>query len=143
MGTLDYSKDRAFKDAESAFQYLMQAQYKTVFLYNSVSKTLTSEIQKLYSLIREENSKVADMDNQWVATNPYYWDDIDGCLAVRCAEISISTVADTVGKIALFTGYNKSVLVQHSDEPSNADKVGVPGMKALSSLALLGYMASK
>lgn len=73
MGTLDYSKDRAFKDAESAFQYLMQAKYKTVFLYNSVSKTLASEIQKLYSLIREENSKIADMDNQWVATNPYYW----------------------------------------------------------------------
>ena len=98
MGTLDYSKDRAFKDAESAFQYLMQAEYKTVFLYNSVSKTLTSEIQKLYSLIREENSKIADMDNQWVATNPYYWDEgnCNGWYGFKMTGDEYDQISDTV-----------------------------------------------
>ena len=61
---------------------------------------------------------------------------LDGCLSVQCAEISGGTFEENADKLAMFSGWNYRVL---SDV--NAHKA--PSMKAMTSLAMLGYLATQ
>lgn len=139
-GVLKTEHSRSFKEAQPAFEYLMGAKYKTVFLYNSQLKKLRVEVDRLFDLIREHNGTISNMDDQFIATNGYYFDDIDGCLAVKCCEISIDRVADSLGTVALITGFNKSVLVDTTAKKADDVPIGVPGKKAMTSFAMLGYL---
>lgn len=142
-GVLKTERSRSFKEAQPAFEYLMGAKYKTVFIYNSRTKELVEEVNRLFDLIRHHNASISNMDDQYVATNGYYFDDIDGCLAVKCCEISIDRVADSLGTVALLTGFNRSVLVDTSTKKAEDVPIGVPGKKAMTSFAMLGYLMSK
>ena len=141
MGVLKDSRERSFQKAKDALEYIYNTEYQHIFLYDSNRERLSKEIHEFYMGIKERNREIGDINKQMVATNPYFWDDIDGCLAVRCAEIGISPVEETLGTIALFTGFNKNVLViKDEEEGATANKIGIPGMKAFTSLAMLGCM---
>ena len=141
MGVLKDDRERSFKKAKDALEYIYNTEYQHIFLYDSNRERLSKEIHEFYMGVKERNREIGDINKQMVATNPYFWDDIEGCLAVRCAEIGISPVEETLGTIALFTGFNKDVLViKDEEEGTTANKIGMPGMKALTSLALLGSM---
>lgn len=113
MGTLSWCKHAISANADEAFSKVISRDGReTVILYKSFQneKELHIEIKKLYQKIKEYNKNVDFVDEQLLPTNPYFWDDIDGCLGVKCAEIDIDTVENCNGKIALFAGWNKSVL---------------------------------
>lgn len=122
VSTLGYGRHEniAVKKAEEAYAILKNNKFHHVILYNSVTSKLNKEISKLYKLIKAENATITELDQQWLPIYPYYWDDIDGCLAVRCAEISMNTFEHNKGGIALFTGWNYSVLT-HPEEKSQVD----------------------
>lgn len=133
---IGWIRDRAAKTAEEAINLMFEKGNRTVFLYNSCGKTLSAEISKFYEEIRRRNAAIEDINQQTLPTNPYIWNDIDGCLAVECAEISGGTFAENASGLAMFTGWNYRVLTD-----VNARKA--PSMKAMTSLAMLGYAATK
>ena len=139
VSTLDMCRNIAFKDSGTAVSYLFHSgelKKTSIILYSSNSKELSREIEKFYSAIQRYNSEVDNPNEQILPTNPYFWDDIDGCLYVRCAEIGVDTVSNNAGTIALFTGYNTRVIAKEFDRvPVNN--------KAMASLALLGRLAGE
>lgn len=139
VSTLDMCRNIAFKDSDTAVSYLFhngELKKTSIILYSSNSTKLSREIEELYSAIQKYNSEVDNPNEQILPTNPYFWDDIDGCLYVRCAEIGIDTVSNNAGTVALFTGYNTRVIAKEFDRvPVNA--------KAMISLALLGRLAGE
>lgn len=134
-GTLAYAKHNGIlaKTAEEAYKIITNSKYHTVILYNSVEHKLDIELNKLFNMIKSDNTKVSDINQQWLPTNPYYWDDIDGCLGVKCAEVSMNTYEKNGGGIAMFTGWNYSVL-NKIDAKKRLDS------KTLTTLAMLGSM---
>lgn len=134
--SISWMKDRAAKTADEAIKLMFEQGHKTVFLYNSCGKTLSTEISKFYAEIRRRNSIIEDINQQILPTNPYYWNDIDGCLAVQCAEISGGTFEENADKLAMFSGWNHQVL-------SDVTARKAPSTKAMTSLAMLGYLATQ
>jgi hypothetical protein len=133
LGTLSRCNHAISANADEAFNKVVSGDgRKTVILYRSFQneKELHNEIKKLYQKIKEYNRNVDSVEKQLIPTNPYFWDDIDGCLGVRCAEIDIGTVENCDGKIALFAGWNKSVLFKDTELRVSS--------KAMASLALFG-----
>lgn len=105
MGTLSALKPCGCvaKTSDEAIQLLYSGQHRSVIMYSSNSKTLSKALREVYEVIRERNQSVPDVGQQMLPTEPYYWDDIDGCLAVRCAEISVDTVSASEGYLFLFS----------------------------------------
>ena len=135
MGTLGWCKDRIAKTAEDAVRMVLEENQQTVFFAEYSSKTLAKKINDFFAAIKKHNEAIDDINQQLLPTNPYHWDAIDGCLPVKCAEISVNTYANNAGNLALFSGWNYSVL----SEPSAREPIS---MKALSSLAMLGYLTN-
>lgn len=136
LGILSWCNHAISANADEAFNKVASGDgRKTVILYRSFQneKELHNEIKKLYQKIKEYNINVDSVEEQLIPTNPYFWNDIDGCLGVRCAEIDIDTVENCDGKIALFAGWNKSVLFKDTELCVSS--------KAMASLALLGSLA--
>lgn len=138
MGTLGYVKASGIvaKTAEEAYNIIKNDESHSVVLYNSVVSQLDKEVDKLFRLIKGENTKISEVNRQWLPTYPYYWNDIDGCLAVRCAEISMDTFEHNAGGIALFTEWNYDVLT-NPDERKPLDS------KVLTTLVMIGSMIKK
>lgn len=134
MSTLDWCQDVACKTAEEAIEKLYSGTH-SIILYHSNTKVLDQEIEKVYAEIKSRNSKIEDIDQQMLPTNPYYWADIDGCLAVTCAEIGMNTFEVNAECLPLFTGYNYSVI-------SDPEARKPLSSKAMASMAMLGAMAT-
>ena len=135
MNTLSLVRNIAAKTAEEAIDLMFNQGKKTVILYSSSAKRLNAEISKFYEEIRRRNADINDINKQILPTNPYYWRDIDGCLAVECAEISGGTFAQNAESIAMFSGWNYSVLTDVTARKTLSEK-------AMNSLAMLGYAAT-
>lgn len=133
VGCLKTCKESITRTAEEAIEKLYNSKYHVAFIIGSDKSKLSSEIDKVYEEIKQRNKQVEDLDNQMLPTLPYFWDDIDGCLAVHCAEIHMNDYEEASKCIALFTGHNYDVLT----DPS---AVGTPGIKAMASLAMIGSM---
>ena len=135
MSTLSWISDVAVKTADEAIKLMFEEGKRSVVLYNSNEKTLSAEIKKFYEEIKKKNSTIEDINQQTLPTNPYYWRDIDGCLAVQCAEISSGTFEHNADGLAMFSGWNYSVL---------SDPTARKGLstKAMTTLAMLGHMAA-
>ena len=135
MSTLSWISDVAVKTADEAIKLMFEEGKHNIVLYNSNEKTLSSEIKKFYEEIKNRNTAIEDINQQTLPTNPYYWDDIDGCLAVKCAEINGGTFERNAGGLAMFSGWNYSVLT----DPTARKGLST---KALTSLAMLGHMVA-
>ena len=138
MSTLKWAKreGRATNNMAEAIEILYERNpYHHVILYASTDKKLSELIRGVNAEIKKRNTEIEDINKQMLPTYPYHWDDIDGCLHVKCAEISMDEFEHNAGCIALFTGYNYSVL-------TNPDERRAPSQKAMTSLAMLGYLAT-
>ena len=134
LSTLDWCRNVACKTAEEAIEKLYSGT-RSIILYHSNSGTLDKEISKVYSEIKKRNSQIKDINHQMLPTYPYMWDDIDGCLHVKCAEISMDTFEVNAECIAVFTGYNRGVLTNPNERRSL-------NPKAMASLATIGSIVT-
>ena len=136
MSTLEWIRNVSTTTAEEAIKLMFEQNQRSIVLYSSSSKTLSAEIRKFYDAIKHHNAGIEDINLQVLPTNPYYWNDIDGCLAVECAEITGGRFEDNADKLAMFSGWNYSVL----SDPSARKPIST---KAMNSLAMLGYYATQ
>ncbi len=135
MGTLKMLKGSGCiaTTAEDAINILYTGEYHRVVLYSSQEAVLRKLCNQVYTEIRSRNAKIPDVDDQMLPVEPYFWDDIDGCLAVKCAEISMGRFADCAGALYLFSQPKYDCL----SDPNARKPLS---KKAMSSLWLIGTM---
>ncbi|MCM1215388.1 MAG: hypothetical protein NC548_12820 [Lachnospiraceae bacterium] len=137
MGVLKDAKYHgyAFDNAEGAVNYLYGSEYRTVILYNYRRDRLAEICQQVYKEIKKRNTEIPDVNKQMLPTEPYYFDDIDGCLGVKCAEIGMDEFEKCAGNLYIFSQPNYDCLT----DPSVRKPLS---SKALSSIALMGHLIS-
>ena len=82
---------------------------REITLYDSVDKKLYEKVKEIYHFIKEYNQD-KPLKNQLLPTNPFYFRGILGCLGVQCCSIDVGNYEENINKIALFTGWNTTVL---------------------------------
>lgn len=131
-------EDGMFKWPEDAIKYMYATNFeKEVSVYDICSADAYKKTEEIYKVIKAYN-KGKRMEEQILPSLPFGFRGILGCLGVQVYSITLGTYKDNHECIALFTGYNKSVLDDSKEMPHV-----VPGLKAVSSLALLGSLMSQ
>lgn len=124
-----------FKEPEEAIKYMHTTNFeKEVSIYDISSKDAYKKALQIYNAIKAYN-KGKKLDDQILPSNPFGFRGILGCLGVQVYSITLGTYKRNRECIALFTGYNKSVLDDSTEKPNIT-----PGIKAIASLAMLGSM---
>lgn len=133
MGTLRMLRDSGCiaTNAQDAIRILYETEHRSVVLYSSQISKLQKICDEIYDEIAKRNKNIPNVEDQMLPTYPYLWDDIDGCLAVKCAEINMDIFANNAECLHVFTRPNYSVLTK----PSARKPLS---MKALTTLSLLG-----
>lgn len=133
MGTLKMLRDSGCiaTDAQDAIRILYETDHQSVVLYSSQISKLQKMCDEIYAEITKRNKEIPNVEDQMLPTYPYIWDDIDGCLAVKCAEINMGTFAMNAECLHIFTKPNYNVLTKPSARKPLC-------MKALTTLSLLG-----
>ena len=130
--TIYEGKDGVFKNVEEAIKYMDSTNFEDeVTVYDIDTNKAYKKISELYEVIKEYN-KGKLLDEQILPTNPYGNRSIIGCLGVQAYSIGLGTYKRNHNCIALFTGWNTSVLDRSNEKPHV-----IPSMKALSSMAML------
>lgn len=128
-------EDGAFENPNDAIKYIIDKDFTgEVSVYDINENIAYAKTSKIYKVIKEYNMG-KPLDDQILPTNPFGFRGIVGCLGVKAYTIGLGRYKDNHDKIALFSGYNSSVLDQ-SKENANI----IPGIKALTSLAIMGGM---
>ena len=107
---------------------------KEVSIYAADSNKAYKKALEIFKVIKEYN-KGKPLEDQILPSNPFGFRGILGCLGVQVYSITLGKYKNNCECIALFTGYNERVL-DTSVEKAHI----VPGVKAISSLALIGSM---
>lgn len=124
-----------FKNPDDAIKYAIETNFENeVSVYDINSDKAYEKTRKIYEAVKEYN-KGKPLDDQILPGNPFGCRGILGCLGVQVYTVGLGTYKSNHECIALFTGYNDSVL-DTSIENANVR----PGLKAMSSLAMLGAM---
>ena len=127
-----YPEDSVFKNVDDAIKYMESINYqREVSLYDINTNTAYKKAMEIYKVIKEYN-KGKPLDDQILPGNPYGFRGIVGCLGVQVYTITLGTYKRNHECIALFTGYNQSVL-----DTSIEEACVRPSLKALSSLATI------
>ena len=130
-----YPEDSVFKNVDDAIKYMESINYqREVSLYDINTNTAYKKAMEIYKVIKEYN-KGKPLDDQILPGNPYGFRGIVGCLGVQVYTITLGTYKRNHECIALFTGYNQSVL-----DTSIEEACVRPSLKALSSLAMMVSM---
>ena len=128
-------KEGVFEKLEDAIKYMKESNFENeVSVYAIDSNKAYKKAQQIYEVIKEYN-KGKTLDDQILPSNPFGYRGILGCLGVQVYAISLGTYKRNHECISLFTRWNKSVLDTSIEEAHI-----VPGLKAMSSLALMGSM---
>ncbi len=129
-------KDGVFKNVEDAIKYMESTNFEgEVCVYDIDTNKAYKKVSELYKVIKEYN-KGKPLDEQILPGNPYGYRAIVGSLGVQAYSISLGTYKRNHDLIALFTGWNTSVLDRSNEKPNIT-----PSLKALSSIAMIaGYM---
>lgn len=124
-----------FEQLDDAIKYMKESNFeKEVSVYAIDSNKAYKKALEIFKVIKEYN-KGKPLDDQILPSNPFGYRGILGCLGVQVYSITLGKYKDNRECIALFTGYNDRVL------DTSVEKVHiVPGVKAMSSLALMGSM---
>ena len=131
-------QDGTYKNPDDAILYMKETDFENeVSVYDIDSDKAYAKTRKIYEYIRDHN-KGKPLNDQILPTNPFECRGILGCLGVTVYSIGLGTYEDNHKCVALFTGYNSTVL-DTSTEKSNIR----PSMKALSSLAMMAEMMKK
>lgn len=124
-----------FEKLDDAIKYMKESNFeKEVSVYAIDSNKAYKKALEIFKVIKEYN-KGKPLDDQILPSNPFGYRGILGCLGVQVYSITLGKYKDNRECIALFTGYNDRVL-DTSVEKAHI----VPGVKAMSSLALMGNM---
>ena len=103
-------EENFFENATDCIAYMKSRNFQcNVTLYAIKRKDLTPMIHEVYQCIKAHNKTVPLM-YQILPTNPFYYNGIKGCLGVECVEIDMNTYCYNRDLLALFTGWDKSVL---------------------------------
>lgn len=134
QNTIEVMKHIAANNYADAIRILYSSERRhSVILYSTNRRVLDALVDRVYTEIKTRNQGIEDINKQMLPANPYYWDDIDGCTSVCCAEVSMDTFEKNADKLAVFTGWDYSVLTKpDSRKPLN--------IKATASLAMLGSL---
>lgn len=124
--------DAVFKNTEDAINYMHETNFeRDIMMYDISSEKAYEKILKVYDEIVDYN-KGKPLDDQILPSNPQAYRGILGCLGVCIYAITLGTYKSNHECIALFAGFNESVL------DTSIEKADVrPGLKALSSLAMI------
>ncbi len=136
MGTLKYAREQGTvaESAQEAVEILYSDRvYRSVILYASTMKKLLDMCEEVYKEIKARNQEIPEVDDQMLPTGPYIWDDIDGCLAVKCAEITMDVFSEVAGGLYLFSKPVYECLTDPQARKPLSDK-------ALHTLMMLGSM---
>lgn len=126
-------EDGIFKNPEDAIKYAIETNFEDeVSVYDIYSHTAYEKTQKIYETIKEYN-KGKQLDEQILPANPFGFRGILGCLGVQVYTVGLGTYKRNHESIALFTGFNESVL-----DTSVETAIIRPGLKALVSMTMLG-----
>lgn len=128
-------EEGVFSNPDDVIKYMHDTNFeREISVYDIDTEKALNKTKPIYNAIKEYN-KGKPLDDQILPTNPFAYRGILGCLGVQCYSISLGTYKINHESIALFSGYNKSVL----DTSKEIDNIR-PGLKALSSLALLSKL---
>ena len=124
-----------FDKLDDAIKYMKESNFeKEVSVYAADSNKAYKKALEIFKVIKEYN-KGKPLEDQILPSNPFGFRGILGCLGVQVYSITLGKYKNNCECIALFTGYNDRVL-DISVEKAHI----VPGLKAISSLALIGSM---
>lgn len=124
-----------FNNVEDAIKYIQDTNFEQeVSVYDTDTEKAYKKTRKIYEVVKEYN-KGKPLNDQILPSNPFGFRGILGCLGVQVYSISFGTYKKNHECVALFTGYNSSVL-----DTSTENAQIVPSIKALTSLAILGSM---
>lgn len=124
-----------FDKLNDAIKYMKESNFeKEVSIYAVDSNKAYKKALEIFKVIKEYN-KGKPLEDQILPSNPVGFRGILGCLGVQVYSITLGKYKNNCECIALFTGYNERVL-DTSVEKAHI----VPGLKAISSLALIGSM---
>lgn len=124
-----------FDKLDDAIKYMKESNFeKEVSIYAVDSNKAYKKALEIFKVIKEYN-KGKPLEDQILPSNPFGFRGILGCLGVQVYSITLGKYKNNCECIALFTGYNERVL-DTSVEKAHI----VPGLKAISSLALIGSM---
>lgn len=125
-------QDGVFRNTDDAIKYMYDTNFKyEVSVYDIDSDKAYEKTRVIYKVIKDYN-KGRPLNDQILPCNPYGYRGIVGCLGVQVYSIDLGTYERNHECVALFTGYNSSVL------DTNVEKACItPGSKALASLAML------
>lgn len=124
-----------FENPDDAINYIKKTNFeKEISVYDIDSDKAYSKTRQIYDMVRDFN-KGKPLNQQLLPTKPFGYRGILGCLGVQVYSISFGTYEKNRECIALFTGYNESVL-DTSVERANIR----PSLKALASMAMIGKM---
>lgn len=126
-----------FRNTDDAINYMNETNFKNeISLYDINPHKAYEKTNKIYNVIKEYN-KGKPIDDQILPSNPYAFREILGCLGVQVYSITLGTYEENHECIALFSGYNESVL----DKTMGTVKIA-PSFKALYSLGLMASLFS-
>lgn len=129
------NEEGMFDTVDDAIKYMEESNFeKEVSVYAIDSNKAYKTVLELFKTIKEYN-KGKPLDDKILPSNPFGFRGILGCLGVQVYSITLGKYNDNRECIALFTGYNDRVL----DTSVEKARI-VPGVKAMSSLALMGSM---
>lgn len=128
-------KNGTFRNPDDAIKYAIETNFENeVSVYDVNSDKAYEKTRKIYKAIKEYNKGKA-LDEQILPGNPFGFRGILGCLGVQVYTVGLGTYKRNHECIALFTGFNQSVL-DTSVEAANVR----PGLKALYSMAMIAAM---
>lgn len=128
-------KEGMFDKLDEAIKYMKDSNYeKEISVYAIDSNKAYKKALEIFKVVKEYN-KGKPLDDQILPSNPFGFRGILGCLGVQVYSITLGRYKNKHECIALFTGYNDKVL-DTSVEKAHI----VPGLKVMSSLALMGSM---
>lgn len=127
-----------FENVDDAINYIKETNFRNeVSVYDTNVDKAYKKTREIYKVIKEYN-KGKPLNSQILPGNPFHFRGILGCLGVNVYTITLGTYEKRHECIALFSGYNSSVLDTSVETPNIR-----PGLKALKSLALFGGMYKK
>lgn len=126
-------EDGTFKNPDDAIKYAVDTNFENeVSVYDVNPDRAYEKTCKIYKAIKEYN-KSKPLDDQILPSNPFGFRGILGCLGVQVYTVGLGTYKVNRECIALFTGYNQSVL------DTSIEKVNIgPGSNAMTSLTMIG-----
>lgn len=133
---LRYSSHSCIADTVEVAINNLYGEGRRAVLFSSQPNKLRKMCDEIYKEITKRNKDIPNVEDQMLPTFPYWWDDIDGCLAVKCVEISMDVFAKSAECFHVFTQPNYSVLT----DPTARRPLS---FKAFTSLAMMGHMLSR